>query len=377
MGQSSTMSTAAIAAKEKLNSSFLKRGIITAILSGMFYGTYTAFMTLAMKLGIWDTWYGENSGLSAFTVTFLLGALGAATTDTCSALWALGFATVKGKVGDFFRCLKTKPGMIMIGAALIGGPLASTAYVVGIQMAGSIVVPISALCPAIGAILGRILFKQELNSRMMLGIAICVLASFMIGSTGLSDEAPPNLFLGLFFGFLAALGWGIEGCVAGYSSSMIDPEIGITIRQVTSGLGNLAILIPIFSIIAFGVKGDQSSFEAISTGYAMVAQSFSDSKAIIWFIVAGFGAYYGFMLWYKGNAMCGAALGMSCNGAFSFWGPFFCWIVLGIIFGYAGWNLPLIVWAAAVIMIIGIFTIAMNPLDLFKAKNNGGNNEAA
>lgn len=383
MGQSSTMSTAAILAKGKLDSSFKKKGIITAILSGMFYGTYTAFMTLAMGMGIWGVWYGEGSGLSAFTVTFLLGALGAATTDSCSALWALGFATAKGKLGDFFRCLKTKPGMIMIGAALIGGPLASTAYVVGIQMAGSIVVPISALCPAIGAILGRILFKQELNSRMMLGIGICILASFMIGSTGLSADAPPNLFLGLFFGFLAALGWGIEGCVAGYSSSMIDPEIGITIRQVTSGLGNLAILIPIFSIIAFGVKGANyfetisNGFEAISNGYSMVAQSFTDSKAIGWFIVAGFGAYYGFMLWYKGNAMCGAALGMSCNGAFSFWGPFFCWIILGIVFGQAGWNLPLVVWIAAIVMIIGIFTIAMNPLDLFRSKNNGGNNEAA
>ena len=34
----------------------------------------------------------------------------------------------------------------MIVAALIGGPIAGTAYVVALQMAGPIVVPISALC---------------------------------------------------------------------------------------------------------------------------------------------------------------------------------------------------------------------------------------
>ena len=345
---------AVAAAKERLNFAFRRRGVITAVLSGMSYGNYTAFMTLAMSMGVWAVWYGENSGLSEFAVMFLLSALGAATTDTCSAAWSLAIAGYKGKLGDFFRCVKTKPGLVMAVAAVIGGPLASTAYVVGLQQAGSIVVPISALCPAIGAILGRVLFKQALNARMMLGILICIAASFMIGSTGLGDDAPQNLFLGLFFGFLAALGWGIEGCVCGYGTSMIDPEIGITIRQVTSALSNLIILVPVFAYFA-GVDP-----------WAMIGASFFDWTAMPWFLVAGFAAYFAFMLWYKGNAMCGAALGMSCNGAFSFWGPFFCWIVLGVIFGRDGWDMPVIAWVAAVTMVVGIFTIAMNPLDLFK-----------
>lgn len=357
MGQASiAINPAALAAKKKLAFDFQRKGILTAIASGMFYGTYTAFMTLAMGMGIWGVWYGDNSGLSSFAVMFLLSALGAATTDTCSAIWAVGIAAAKGKLGDFFRCIKTKPGAVMVGAAVIGGPLASTAYVVGLQQAGSIVVPISALCPAIGAILGRVLFKQQLNARMMVGIAICFAASAMIGSTGLEEGASPNLFLGLFFGFLAALGWGIEGCVCGYGTSMIDPEIGITIRQVTSSLSNLIILVPIFSMIA-GVNA-----------FDMVAMSFSDAGSIGWFFVAGLGAYLGFMLWYKGNAMCGAALGMSCNGAFSFWGPFFCWIIIGVMAGQDGWSMPPIAWAAAVTMVIGIFTIAMNPLALFKSR---------
>ncbi|MGL4859555.1 MAG: hypothetical protein ACRC5A_07445 [Enterobacteriaceae bacterium] len=345
---------AALAAKKARDSQFRRSGIITATSSGMFYGTYTAFMTLAMTMGVWSFWYSDKSGLSAFAVMFLLSAIGAATTDTCSAFWSLAIAVGRGKLQDFFRCIATRPGAVMIAAALVGGPLASTAYVVGLQQAGSIVVPISALCPAIGAILGRFLFKQPLTPRMMLGIFICFIASLMIGLTGLTDDAPPNLYLGLFFGFLAALGWGLEGCICGYSSSIIDPEIGIVIRQVTSSSANLLILVPLFA----WVSG--------ADAFDMVTTAFSDKQAMIWFACAGFGSYFAFMLWYKGNAMCGAALGMSCNGAFSFWGPFFCWILLGIIFGYQGWSMPLVAWIAAVVMIVGIFTIAMNPLELFK-----------
>ncbi|GBU09385.1 hypothetical protein AwWohl_05230 [Gammaproteobacteria bacterium] len=237
---------AAVTAKKMLNAAFKRRGVTIALSSGLAYGFYTAFMTLGMSKGIWGVWYGENSGLSPFAVLFLLAALGAATTDTCSAVWAILIATVRGRIGDFTRCIKTKPGLVMIGAAIIGGPLASTAYVIGLQQAGGIVVPISALCPAVGTIIGRFLFKQPLNARMILGIAICISASFMIGSTAIGNEAPPGLLIGILFGFIAAVCWGIEGCICGYGTSMIDPEVGITIRQVTSGLANLILLVPLF-----------------------------------------------------------------------------------------------------------------------------------
>lgn len=351
-------SPAALAAKKKLAADFKRKGVLIALFSGLCYGFYTAFMTLGMSKGPWIDWYGANAaGLSAFAVTYLLGALGAALTDSCSAVWAILIAVVRGRLGDFFRTIKTKPGMVMVVGALIGGPFASTCYVIGLQKAGSIVVPISALCPAIGAILARFWFKQELNARMMLGIAICFGASFMIAYPTLGGDAPEGMFLGIVFGFLAALGWGFEGCVCGYGTALIDSEVGITIRQCTSGLSNLIILVPLFGMISGGGN----------TG-ALVAEAFTDGSSIIWFAAAGLAAYGAFMFWYKGNSMCGAALGMSCNGTFSFWGPFCCWMVLGVAFGIEGWAIPPIAWVAAVVMVIGIFTIALNPLDLLKGK---------
>lgn len=357
--ESNITNEAAVAAKKKLSAEFFRKGITIALFSGLMYGFYSAFLTLGMTKGAWSDWYGTNTvGLSAFAVTYLLAALGSAVNDTCSAVWAIVYAGVKGKFGDFLRCINTTPGRVMILAALIGGPISSTAYVVGLQMAGSIVIPITALCPAIGAILGRILFKQELNKRMLLGIAICVAASFMIGSTSITGDAPKGMFLGICIAFLAALGWGFEGCVAGYGTSMIDSEIGITIRQVTAGLSNLIILLPILSIMAGNVT--------LSTKLA--TQAFTSGPAMIWFAASGLCAFVSYMMWYKGNSMCGAALGMACNGTYSFWGPFCCWIVLGVFCNIDGWSLPPIAWVAAILMVVGILVIAMNPLDLFRKK---------
>lgn len=358
-----TAKDAAVAAKNKLASQFFRKGITVALLSGLCYGLYSAFLTLGMARGIWADWYGENTaGLSAFFITFVLGALGSGVNDTVSGLWALGNITIKGKLGDFFRTIFTTPGGMMILAALVGGPIASVAYVISLQMAGSIVIPITALCPAIGAILGRILFKQELNKRMTLGIFICVLAGVLIGTTSLGGDAPEGMLLGIIIAFIAALGWGFEGCVAGYGTSMIDSEIGITIRQLISGLSNLMILIPVIGWIGGNPR----------LSVNLIFQAFSSGEAMIWFALSGFFALYAFMLWYKGNGMCGAALGMACNGTYSFWGPFFCWVILGLIFGIDGWALAPIVWVSAVLMILGILIIAVNPLDLLKKKGGQG-----
>lgn len=349
----------AVAAKKKLSSKFFKKGITVAILSGMCYGLYSAFITLGMSNGIWADWYGVNTAaLSAFVITYMLGALGSALNDTISAIWCIGIATAKGKMGDFFRTLKTKPGRMMMLAALLGGPIASTAYIVALQMAGSIVIPITALCPAIGAIMARILFKQKLTPRMLLGIGVCFAATLMIGGTGFLEDAPEGLMLGILIAFIAAFGWGLEGCIAGYGTSMIDYEIGITIRQCTSGLSNLIILVPLMAIMAgnFGLAP------------SLIVQAVASSDAMIWFVVSGFFAVFAYSLWYKGNSMCGAALGMAANGAYSFWGPFFCWLILGVVVGQEGWALAPIAWAAAIVMAIGILIISMNPLDLFKKK---------
>jgi len=323
----------------------VRRGVIAAVVSGVAYGLYTAFVTKATGSGVWAEWYAGS--LPGVTIV-LLGALGAVINDTISAAWGVIIAAIKGKLGDLFRCVPTKPGGVMMLCALIGGPIASTAYIVALRMAGSLIVPIAALCPAIGAVLGRLLFKQPLNARMIVGVLVCVGASVLIGGVSLQDGASGAAFVGCLIALIAAFGWGLEGCIAGVNTTLIDHEIAVAIRQTTSGLTNLFVLVP---LLAFA-SGD------FAKTVEFVGRAVQDGPAMLFFVVSGFCALFAFGLWYLGNARCGAALGMACNGAYSFWGPLFCWILLGVVFGGAGWALAPVVWLGAVVMAAGIFLIA-------------------
>lgn len=367
---------------------FFTKGISIAILSGMLYGIYSACLLAATGSGEWANWYGDwytngteatiNGVLMSFVMACLiLGALGSGINDFLSALWMMSKAGVKGKFRDFLRCLKSKPGAVMVICAIIGGPIASTAYLIALTMSGPIATPVSALCPAVGAIIGRFLFRQKLNARMVIGILICVLATFMIGSSAFSGiEVNTQFLIGLGIAFIAALGWGIEGAVAGFGTSVMDYEIGITIRQTTSGIFTLGILTPTLFIVA-GNLGLYPTmlFEAFQ-GPLLDPNTNLLASPLVFFLISGLMAGLSFGFWYKGNSMCGTALGMACNGGFSFWVPFFSFLICGLYlkWGYidgaldvsTGYVLTAIQWAAAIVMVIGIFLIAVNPIKLFK-----------
>ena len=359
-----TMSNNALAAKQVQEKSYRKKGIFIALMSGFLYGGYTAFLTQGMASGIWVDYYGGTgvaAGLSAFALVYTLSAVGAAVNDICSAVWSLIYAAIIGRLGDFTRSINTKPGRILILAAIIGGPLASTAYVIGLQMAGSIIVPIAALNAAIGAIIGRIIYKQKLSGGMILGIVICFTAAVIIGlfGYGIPKDGLAGIFgnmsgeavIGIIAAFCAALGWGIEGAVGGYACCMVDTEIAICIRQCTSGIVNAVILCSLLAMIG----GD-----GIGSGLVLVGHALADGPSIWMFFIGGVFASWSFKFWYKGASMCGAALGMGCNGTYAFWGPLYCLVVCGFIFGGEGWNIAWPGWVGAITMVIGIFVLAIS-----------------
>lgn len=354
----------ALAAKQAQEKSYRKKGIFIALMSGFLYGGYTAFMTQGMATGVWNDYYGGTgvaAGLSAFALVYTLSAVGAAVNDICSAVWTLIYAAIIGRLGDFARSINTKPGRILIVAAIIGGPLASTAYVIGLQMAGSIIIPIAALNAAIGAIIGRIIYKQKLSGGMVAGIVICFVAAVIIGlfGYGIPEGGLAGIFgnmsgeaaIGIIAAFCAALGWGIEGAVGGYACCMVDTEVAICIRQCTSGIVNAVILCPLLSLMG----GD-----GIGSGLALVGHALADGPSIWMFFIGGVFASWSFKFWYKGASMCGAALGMGCNGTYAFWGPLYCLVVCGLIFGGEGWNIAWPGWVGAIIMVIGIFVLAIS-----------------
>ena len=168
-----------------------------------------------------------------------------------------------------------------------------------------------------------------------------------VSSETLSGEA----VIGIIAAFCAALGWGIEGAVGGYACCMVDTEVAICIRQCTSGIVNAVILCSLLSLMG----GD-----GIGSGLALVGHALADGPSIWMFFIGGVFASWSFKFWYKGASMCGAALGMGCNGTYAFWGPLYCLVVCGLIFGGEGWNIAWPGWVGAIIMVIGIFVLAIS-----------------
>lgn len=351
--------------RRRQKAAFFRKGIALALASGICYGLYTAFLTLAETQGVWGEWFSGgawgagNPALSEFSAVFALAALAAGFNDTFSGLWSLAVCAKGRQLGDFARTLKTKPGLVMIVCALIGGPFATIAYVVALNSAAAagspgVIVPIAALNCAIGAILGRAFFRQNLTAHKIAGIIVCLVAGGLIGGASFATIGPEVLPCCLF-AFLAAFGWGFEGCVAGFGTVLIDYRIGICIRQLTAGAIELFVAFPLLMLVG----GD--------TGLSvdMMRSAFADPATLI-FLISGLFAMPAYSLWYKGNSMCGAALGMACNGMYAFWGPFFIWVVMGL-FNIGGMSadyppLSIAQWAGAVMMVTGIFCIAVSPL---------------
>lgn len=156
--------------------------------------------------------------------------------------------------------------------------------------------------------------------------------------------------MGCGLALVCALGWDIEGAVAGFGTTLIEYNIGITIHQRTSGIANLIILLPVLCLID-GNLGLELS---------LLGGAITDSS-IIFFIISSFFAMPAFSFWYKDTSMRGAP-GMVCNGMYAFRGPW-CMIVEGILDGHDGWMLTPIQWIMAIVMVGNL-----NPLDIFKEK---------
>ena len=93
------MCVSAVELRAEQRRGFFRRGVTFAVMSGVSYGLYTGFLTLAETQGPWGVWFG-NGELSAFTTTFALAALAAGLNDLWSGIWSVVSCAVHGQLRD-------------------------------------------------------------------------------------------------------------------------------------------------------------------------------------------------------------------------------------------------------------------------------------
>jgi drug/metabolite transporter (DMT)-like permease len=323
--------TAADRMKLNANKKFQKTGVGTGVISGLTYGLYSTFVVIAsMKAPL-------AGAVGLFAAPYIASALN----DSLAAIWLLIYNTMTGRIRELGRSLRTFPGFIVILGALVGGPIASGAYLMGLAMAGAYAIPISALYSLFGAIFARIILKQKITPRVGVGMVICIVGAIVIN--WVKPETGSNFTLGIICAFVAAVGWSLEGVLAAFGSAMIDSDIAINIRQAVSGLVDIVIIIPIIG----------------ATG--LLKATILSGSPLMWLVISGLCAAVSFLCWYKANSTIGCAIGMSLNITYVFWGVLFSILFLGSAIT------PTIV-GGSIIILLGAVLVSMNPMDLLFKK---------
>lgn len=315
--------------------------MFSGILAGITWALETIILGIAM--GMTPFISGEQAiFLAPFVSTFLH--------DTFSALWALLYNGVRGKLPNVWRAFKTKSGKFVALAAIIGGPIGMTGYVMAINyMGASIGAVASAVFPAIGAILAYFFLKEKMQWYRWI-----FLIATLFGVYGLSyspDLNVKNFWLGILGAAMCAFGWGIEAVIL--AKSMQDPEVkdeyALQIRQTTSAIVYGVVIIPILG----GWKFTANLFTS-GTGWLLPVIA-----------LAALFATTSYLFYYRAISQIGAAKSMALNVTYAAWAILFTVIILRDFSVLT----PVTIICALVVLVCGILAAA-DFKELFAKKKN-------
>lgn len=276
--------------------------------AGIMAGVTWALETIVLGIALGMTPFVSTEQavfLAPFVSTFLH--------DSFSAIWATLYNLCRGHLKDVFRCLGRKGGRFVVVAAIIGGPIGMTGYVMAVNyMGASIGAVASAIFPAIGAVLAYFFLKEEMQWYRWI-----FLIATLLGVYGLSyspDLDIRNFWLGLAGALMCSFGWGIEAVIL--AKCMQDPEVkdeyALQIRQTTSALVNGIVILPV-------IKGWGFTTEILTKATGTVLPVIA---------LAALFATVSYLFYYKAIFKIGASKAMALNVSYSAWAIFFTIVLL-------------------------------------------------
>ena len=280
--------------------------MIAGILAGVTWALETIILGIALAMTPFVS-TEQAIILAPFVSTFLH--------DSFSAIWATIYNAVKGNLKNVWNAVvKRKGGKFVILAAVIGGPVGMTGYVLAVNyMGASIGAVASAIFPAIGAVLAYFFLKEKMQWYRWV-----FLIATLLGVYGLS-YSPQLEITDFWMGFAGALmcsfGWGIEAVIL--AKCMQDPEIkdeyALQIRQTTSALVNGLIVLPI-------VKGWGFTVDLFATKEMGIL--------ILTIAIAALFATVSYLFYYRAISQIGASKAMALNVSYSAWAIVFTIVFL-------------------------------------------------
>ena len=278
------------------------------MIAGIIAGITWAIETIVLGIALAMTPFVSTEQavmLAPFASTFLH--------DAFSAIWACVYNGIRGNLPNVVRAIRTRSGRFVALAAVIGGPVGMTGYVLSVAyMGASIGAVASAIFPAIGAVLAYIFLKEKMSWYRWVFLIISLL-----GVYGLSYSPEINItnfWLGFAGTLMCAFGWGIEAVIIAkcVQDDAVTDEIALQIRQTTSALVYGIVILPILR------------------GWGFTLSLFNHTGWLIPTIaIAAFFATVSYLFYYRAISQIGASKSMALNITYSAWAVIFSIVFLG------------------------------------------------
>ena len=267
--------------------------MITGLSAGILWGLDTVILGIALVMTPFVS-TEQAIFLAPFVSTFLH--------DACSSIWMLLYMGVKKQYKNVIKALKSRSSKVLVLGALLGGPIGMSGYVAAINYIGpAYTAIISALFPALGALLSYIFLKEKMKPVQIAGLIVSIIGIIVLGYTPGAGEVK-NLILGFSCAILCCIGWASEAviCAYGLKDPDISDEQALQIRQLTSAVFYGIVILTI-------IKGWGFTINLLNT------------KAFVIILISAFFGTTSYLCYYRAIATIGAAKSMALNITYSAW----------------------------------------------------------
>ena len=269
--------------------------------SGALWGLDTVILAIALAL-------------NPFATDAHASLVSAALHDAVCALILLVFMAMRGRLKDTWRAIHTRSGRAVMVAALLGGPIGMSGYLLAIDQIGAgYTAIISTFYPALGTALAVLVLKERMRPRQVIALAVAIGA--IIATSYTSTSVSGSALWGVLGALAAVVGWGCEAVILawGMRDDAVDNETALQIRETTSGLTYLVLVVPLGGALS-------------STGQALTSPGAMGLVALA--AAAGTASY---LFYYKAIDLLGAARAMALNISYSAWTVLFAFLLQSIV----------------------------------------------
>ena len=312
------------------NKSDYKVGVFAGIGSAVTWGIDTVLMVIVLAM---NPFLPEGAAFLAPFITAFFH-------DAFSAVWTFIYLAFKKQLRPLFKAMKTKSALFVSLAALMGGPVGMTGYVLAVKYIGpSYTAIISSLYPAFGAVLAYFILKEKITKKGWVGLLVAVLGICIVGY---SPSESGISIVGIIWALVCVVGWGSESviCAIGMKDDEVSSEFALQIRQLTSGLVYAFLIIPI-------IGGVGLSIEVLRT------------SAIWWVLAIALSGTLSYLFYYQAIYKIGAIKAMGLN---------ITYVVFSIAFDVLinGTQLSLKTIICSIMVMGGVYFVAKQPEEELK-----------